>query len=137
MSIVEKSVRSNVIRPRLLLSPLTVTIRGLAACCFAFGEDSAEPRQDELGTTDTPYDESTIEALLRQDDADRTIMLHEHARRQRELRLRKGHDDHSSEYDSQEDGYDSEECDRKLLEECEMDYEISGAGPEDGIEDDY
>lgn len=114
-----------------------MAIRGLAACCFAFDEDSAELREDELGANDTPYDENTIEALLRQDDADRTILLHEHARRQRELRLRKGLDDDSSAYDSQEDGYDSEECDRKLLEECEMDYEISGAGPEDGIEDDY
>jgi hypothetical protein len=119
-----------------LFFSLIVAIRGLAACCSAFDQESAELREDELGITDTPYDENTIEALLRQDDADRTILLHEHARRQRELRLRKSLDDDSGAYDNQEDGYDSEECDRKLLEECEMDYEISGAGPEDGIEDD-
>jgi hypothetical protein len=114
-----------------------VVIRGLATCSLAFEDGSAEPQQTASATIDSSYDKNTVEALLQQNDADETILLHEYARRQREIRRRTGHDDHDSDDEGQEDGYDSEECDRKLLEEFELDYEISGAGPEDGIEDDY
>lgn len=114
-----------------------MVIKGLEGSRAAFGSDSAEPQQqDEPDAADCTYDEDFIEALARQDDADRTILLHEQARRQREILLRTGHVDQTSAYDSQEDQYDSEEEDRKLLEEFEIDYEIGYGGPEEGIEDD-
>lgn len=116
---------------------VTVVIRGLAACSLMFNNGSPESQHTESATIDVTYEKNDLEALLLQDDADQTILLHEHARRQRQMRLHIGYDDQGSAAEDQEDGYDSEEEDKKLLEEFEMEYDISGAGPEDGIEDDY
>ncbi|KAI5454149.1 hypothetical protein NCC49_004215 [Naganishia albida] len=116
---------------------LVMVIRGLAACSLMFNNGSPESQHTESATIDVTYEKNDLEALLLQDDADQTILLHEHARRQRQMRLHIGYDDQGSAAEDQEDGYDSEEEDKKLLEEFEMEYDISGAGPEDGIEDDY
>lgn len=112
-----------------------MVIKGIQKCCLAANEESLEISEDEEAAEGWARDPDLLEALAQQDAADEMILLHEAARRRRRMLERTGQADGESTDDSQE-SYDSDLEDERLLHEYDIEYDIGGGGPEDGIEDD-
>jgi hypothetical protein len=111
-----------------------VVIKGVSKCCLAVNGESLEAAADPAAEG-WIQDPNLLEALAQQDAADQTILMHEAARRRRQMLARTGQAEDDDATDSQE-SYDSELEDERLLLEYDLEYDIGGGGPEDGIEDD-
>jgi hypothetical protein len=112
-----------------------VVIKGVSKCCLAINGESLEAAADPAAAEGWIQDSNLLEALAQQDAADQTILMHEAARRRRQMLARTGQAEDDDATDSLE-SYDSELEDERLLLEYDLEYDIGGGGPEDGIEDD-
>lgn len=112
-----------------------MVIKGVDRCCRELNGELLEKPQDEPILEGWARDPDLLEALAQQDDAHCAILLHEEARRRRRMLARTSVADDQSTIDSDEGG-DYELEDERLLQEYDLEYDIGGGGPEEGIEDD-